>query len=1048
VKALQTIIGLFYTELLETSEFFMQMSTGKLAPSLPKISAQDLENGQRILDRLTIVVDRLHIRSEEFFASHLPTMKGKEVMTLGVLVDQLEFRGPDATELSSLPESWTTSHRDGIIVNKISHCKDLSVYCCREDPIHILSDDRFSIDVVKLCHFHRREGCMLSPMDLSASLSVVYQKSIHTFGPVKLGLKLGDLAMHLSDEQIAYFMRFIDNIVNYLQSLRARSRRHLYLCITNSSQRARLRWNMIRDTIKQDFYQYGASLESGSIRWRLWFEQWRLLARYVAIREIMIYHLGYEPEVNELSDIPASSFAECLIDDHAKVVRPSSERSRIDDEDINGDKEAARKNRMKPSYRYRGRGMIPSKHMKSAELLLRNLTRQVGPFNEENPRFLVNSLGLSASVIRALYTLQLEIETILPLRVCARARIWAEDKVRKLMQSPNPNVSKAMDESAAPAVTLLLAVVDGTGFRASFGMSTVDAYCTIQASGYPSIGTLYSESKSSPIGQGSDTALISWGQVFSIPITEQSLSFYQAPKADATESAENLPSLRVDVEGTGILSFSYGRGYLPVASAFDLPAIQDLKSLSTQESSIREHVLAIKSAATSLNFTQAEVSDLSLRVMSMVVVGNTSNATNKFQARIKDAIEERRSIISRQEQVARREKLAGASDQEEEVFILDPSVLSLQDLQLEVNLPMISLTIYAIHADGNRSDSKSIIYSQSPLCKLIVSNLAVHGKLSSNPWSGFIQAEIASLQLQESRNMTKSSDLVQPMLSLNDLVIAMNFSQISTMSQYVSGLLDPTCFEWSASISMFPITIKLTSQSTAMSNNKMSKLWTNHRLLPHLGEPIAGWSLAGGSGRNPPQSSSILHAEAQLRFGDSYVLYPSHLHVAQEVVAWIQHKDAMQKTVFSTSTGSRRFDAEIVVTGDGRTMRYDSSSLKESASAKTSSSSTAAPVINAEVFTDFFGNMAQATSGFMASNSTATATSASLPADNKPIGDIGGFLDWMGKSIATNVDTSSTQGAAGSGPTKTVSWEVERTQLQERIRELEAKNRQLEGKLR
>ena len=36
----------------------------------------------------------------------------------------------------------------------------------------------------------------------------------------------------------------------------------------------------------------------GSIKWRSWFSIWRLAARYVAIRELITYHVGYESFTN------------------------------------------------------------------------------------------------------------------------------------------------------------------------------------------------------------------------------------------------------------------------------------------------------------------------------------------------------------------------------------------------------------------------------------------------------------------------------------------------------------------------------------------------------------------------------------------------------------------------------------------------------------------------------------------------------------------------------------------------------------------------------
>lgn len=61
-----------------------------------------------------------------------------------------------------------------------------------------------------------------------------------------------------------------------------------------TSRRAQLRWAMIRDGIKKDWWKYASTLTEGSIRWRAWFEQWRMAGRYVLLRNIMLYHVGFE----------------------------------------------------------------------------------------------------------------------------------------------------------------------------------------------------------------------------------------------------------------------------------------------------------------------------------------------------------------------------------------------------------------------------------------------------------------------------------------------------------------------------------------------------------------------------------------------------------------------------------------------------------------------------------------------------------------------------------------------------------------------------------
>jgi hypothetical protein len=77
-----------------------------------------------------------------------------------------------------------------------------------------------------------------------------------------------------------------------------------------------MRWALLRDSIKRDWWKYSSTLTEGSIRWRAWFEQWRMAGRYTALREILLYHVGFEETHDPASETVTYSISETLLMDH------------------------------------------------------------------------------------------------------------------------------------------------------------------------------------------------------------------------------------------------------------------------------------------------------------------------------------------------------------------------------------------------------------------------------------------------------------------------------------------------------------------------------------------------------------------------------------------------------------------------------------------------------------------------------------------------------------------------------------------------------------
>jgi hypothetical protein len=112
--------------------------------------------------------------------------------------------------------------------------------------------------------------------------------------------------------------------------------------------------------------------------------------------------------------------------------------------------------------------------------------------------------------IRCLYALQLELDTFLPINVCAQCRVWAEQLYRAKclrMNAPamaiqsnrlpdgddeDPSIPNAVANARLPAhasagvkavrKSILVAVLDVNNLKPAFGTSVVEAMCTLELS--------------------------------------------------------------------------------------------------------------------------------------------------------------------------------------------------------------------------------------------------------------------------------------------------------------------------------------------------------------------------------------------------------------------------------------------------------------------------------------------------------------------------------------------------------------------------------------
>ena len=164
---------------------------------------------------------------------------------------------------------------------------------------------------------------------------------------------------------------------------------------------------------------------SGGMRWRSWYNEWRLAARYVAVREILLYHVGYEYIVLERStgadedgvekweQWEQMQMHETLLADHNQGDESDQDQDQDHEEGFEdvrepavGSKEEKDKDKAKEKEKeedkgyiyYRGIGMMKESILSAAEVMVQQKIRGQGKG--------VSPLSLSLRAVRSLYALQ------------------------------------------------------------------------------------------------------------------------------------------------------------------------------------------------------------------------------------------------------------------------------------------------------------------------------------------------------------------------------------------------------------------------------------------------------------------------------------------------------------------------------------------------------------------------------------------------------------------------------------------------------------------
>jgi hypothetical protein len=300
-RSLQMWIAAFY--------FGIANSNVKIKQS---VSSSEIEYIQKLIDRLCVTVENLHFRVEEVFTDHIPCPIDEEIICLGVIVKKVELRPPSSQELSEDSSAecvWNTvgDTRTTRIINKLYKCSGISVYCNREEGIGSTVDSQLSGEFVRKQSWHREKGRMLAETCFTAKMCGAYQRTNLVFGPVTLSIKIDKLDIKVTDEQLLFLSSILLAFDTHVSKLQLRCQLSLCTSAVEVSRRARMRWKVLKDVIRTDWWRYANTLNDGCIRWRVWYDIWRQCARYTAIREILLYHVGYEVNYSFIDDPTISS---------------------------------------------------------------------------------------------------------------------------------------------------------------------------------------------------------------------------------------------------------------------------------------------------------------------------------------------------------------------------------------------------------------------------------------------------------------------------------------------------------------------------------------------------------------------------------------------------------------------------------------------------------------------------------------------------------------------------------------------------------------------
>ena len=892
------------------SAFYFSLSTSELVSKALRNQAIDMDYSMKTLDKISLSFTNFHFRIEDNYESYLFTRQTGEsgtCMSTGFVITKAEIRAPVSSDETDKFTILRSSTNKNIAVNKVVSLT-FHVYCCRENSFNCsdVNKDNIRAYASGITGLRDSKDNLLNLSSIVMKVSTIYQKPLKLFGPVNCEISTNDLHINVSDDQASYLCHMISSLFRHFHHAQLYSRIQFINEIDNKSRRARARWAMIKDNLKVDWLKYASSLSDGTIRWRTWFEVWRQAGRYVAIRELIMYHVGFECTYDGDGEIIAYSLNESLLADHVRYGSRSNDEGK--------------------GKRYFGTGIFPPNILKAAEVLIqKNINHKNGEEEEIDP------LSLSTLTIRALYAMQLELDTALPMTVTATCRLIAEEKYKLqrasyLAKNGEPDSDDENDSSTVDANSthLLLAVIDATNLTGTFGSNKVDSYCSLHTVDWGNDGrndvtrSFETGSASSKVHPLTGKGFVSWGDIFSMPTCSASGG-----------GTDTLPGVLLECNSKGLFMPSYGRIFMPKELLLNFQGGEKLDgdmTISTHNFSLKPYSSSrTDKDYTAISTTNADTDAISIRIMTMIVPNSSmvQSARAKLTIRISEAIEERRQVLERQQAQQDRE---AACDEEDDVFVLDHSKLTVQDMKVNIVIPKLRVSVLSLYLNKETA-------SITPITILLIdfNHLQSTITTSNNPWvvDGNCKFDCLRIKRIACDKDNGSKYKLVTVVKVPPVTLQVSALQTSSMSQYVDGSFDISAFDWSATLISPPFKLDIHPKSFVNPGRDESfVLWKAYRILSHLWMPEEKWSKGSLFNNFGEISYPKLNTEAALRLGSFYSTFPKHVNVLVGVSTWMKHiyeADAStdidhntievelekQVTMLSMKTETRSMDIEL-----------------------------------------------------------------------------------------------------------------------------------------
>lgn len=799
---------------------------------------------------------------------------------------------------------------------------------------------------------------------------------------------------------------------------------------TFKSLRAKYRWKLVKQCVQNDWFAYTASLKSQydsgtwdalglnpllsaaseanklwsfvkttlrvpgghegpvhGMKWRSWFNTWRMCGRYIALRELLLYHLDFAPSNNQ--DLE-KAYSHSLLHERLQVDWCASESGDEDTCELSDDDGGAdasnrpatsssrrpqtkssasherkkRKSFERPGSRfsrsYRGTGSISPDNLAAANFLVQE------HLNRPNARLSSSSAPhIQSGPLRALYALQLELDAILPPVVSATCRAEANDRFRaqrdlvnklakqELLQSLQKEAQRSVRDKVtaahmdyesdneeyglpswksnstdnsnsslvepASSVALLVAIADCAGLPASFGMTQVQATCTLTLDKGSHNGLPHTSFDTAPVYAPvlttSGAAHVIWSRGFG-PI---------GPQAGA-DGVPGMRSLQLQVDETILEESSYGQDrvmlvvsqsgiFAPVTFESSSLRISDIMGSACKENlatasaafiSNTVYTSAIEDCSHNLsyrnstedrplsNFCSKTTSQVvpSVRLFTRLVVYPVSeaefvlhDAKIELEAAAAAAAGALRATLQEAEQ---KENLLGNKNKRQNT--------DAHAAEQKKSSGLVSIKFQARRMSftyGLTTGNKAIF---TPIACFFIAGPCMWVQTNRNPYAMDTRMSVSKFQLTLAGNET-------PLLSLPAFAISLDLQQVSSVGKYIDSLLDESCFKWTANAQMglFSAALFQEAESESGGSNaaagaiRVSK--SGHtslyeynpykNTLPHLsftGASSAWARTCGPSKSTGSKTKNQHHTEYSLRLGSVYEQhYPLHLNVPESI---------------------------------------------------------------------------------------------------------------------------------------------------------------------